>query len=93
MAEVIIVGLAHSSETGSGSSNGGGVGSSSHGGNGMVLAGVVEGMLVVMMEVTEVMVMENRSGGGDAGNGNSGSSGCVMRVVNAQMALLMEGVV
>ena len=57
------------------------------------LAGVVEGMLVVMMEVTEVMVMENRSGGGDAGNGNSGSSGCVMRVVNAQMALMMEGVV
>lgn len=50
-----------------------GAGSSSHGGNGMVLVGVLEGMLVVMMEVTEVMVMENRSGGGDGGNGNSGA--------------------
>ena len=71
MVEVVtVVGLACNSEPGRGSSDAGGAA--------VMVAmercwwGFWSGMLVVMMEVIEVMVMEKRSGGGDGADGNSG---------------------
>ena len=82
---IIVVGVGCNRVGGSDSSDGGGVSGSNSGGNGMVLVGILEGD----------GGGGDRSGGGggdrsgDGGNGSSGSSGCVMRVVKVQMALMM----